>query len=78
MRNLQPQDPMTRQSKWAAAQAASGKCRQCGRIRGKRGTAQHCARCAKKHRERMSELMRKRREHTKKPADFGGCCRVQW
>lgn len=53
---------MTRQAKWAAEKAKSGKCRQCGKRRGKRGTAQHCKTCAKKHRERMAALMRKRRE----------------
>lgn len=53
---------MSRQSEWAAAQVAEGKCRQCGRPRGSGGTSQHCAECAAKHRAAMAAIMRQRRQ----------------
>ena len=42
---------LSRQRRWQLRQIAAGKCQKCGRVRGERGTAVFCVKCAKDRRK---------------------------
>ena len=63
---------LSRQRRWQLARIRDGKCKICGKPRGKDGAAQHCAACWKTVKERMNAAIKKKRAEKKLQCEKAG------